>query len=122
MAVSQDVFSKEFISAGHNKKTSDESDRKIEDNEQFIIELLSKTQPHHDHGYTTVFGKRNNPDHVEELLGRVEMENEPDLSESSWKTDLNLQGIKEVIFIDPADSKRGGKRKRPAPILFLRHR
>lgn len=37
---------------------SEETERRIEENEQFIIDLLSRTQPHHDHCYTTIFGKK----------------------------------------------------------------
>lgn len=119
MAVSKDNFPEDF--KPEEKKTPDESKRKIEENEQFIIELLSKTQPHHDHGYTTIFGKRKNSEHVDELLDNVENEPEPDCSESSWKENLNLVGMKYVIFIESADAKQGSK-KQPAPILFLRHR
>lgn len=37
---------------------NEETERRIEENEQFIIDLLSRTQPHHDHCYTTMFGKK----------------------------------------------------------------
>ncbi|XP_053375768.1 uncharacterized protein LOC123563837 [Mercenaria mercenaria] len=119
MAVSKDIFQEDF--QGADKKCSEENERKIEENEQFIIELLSKTQPHHDHGYTTIFGKRKNSEHVDQLLAKVDSEPDYPDTGTSWKEDLNLKGMKKVIFIEPADSKRGEK-KRPAPILFLRHR
>ena len=35
-----------------------DTDRRLEENEQFIIELLSRTQPHQDHSYTSIFGKK----------------------------------------------------------------
>ncbi|XP_055957111.1 B-cell lymphoma 6 protein homolog isoform X2 [Patella vulgata] len=48
-----------------NKPVAESSDystgdreRRIEENEQFIIDLLNRTQPHHDHCYTTIFGKK----------------------------------------------------------------
>ncbi|ESO85580.1 hypothetical protein LOTGIDRAFT_155068 [Lottia gigantea] len=37
-------------------------DKQIQENEQLIKDLLSKTQPYHDHCYTTMFGKKNGID------------------------------------------------------------
>ena len=36
-----------------------EAENTIAHNEQFVLDLLSKAQPYHDHSYTTVFGKRH---------------------------------------------------------------
>ena len=36
-----------------------EAEKTIAHNEQFVLDLLSKAQPYHDHSYTTVFGKRH---------------------------------------------------------------
>ena len=36
-----------------------EAEKTIAHNEQFVLDLLSKAQPFHDHSYTTVFGKRH---------------------------------------------------------------
>ncbi len=45
---------------GHRTDTQ----KRIEENEQFIVDLLARSQPYHDHCYTTVFGKRKAIDHV----------------------------------------------------------
>ncbi|XP_069114977.1 uncharacterized protein [Argopecten irradians] len=42
----------------------DETERRMEENEQFIIDLLSRNQPHHDHCYTTIFGKKRGIDDI----------------------------------------------------------
>ncbi|XP_064603080.1 zinc finger protein 37 homolog isoform X2 [Liolophura sinensis] len=42
----------------------DETERRIEENEQFIIDLLTRNQPHRDHCYTTIFGKKRGIDAV----------------------------------------------------------
>ncbi|XP_062568663.1 uncharacterized protein LOC134230821 [Saccostrea cucullata] len=49
----------------------DDTEKRIEENEQFIIELLSRTQPHHDHGYTTIFGKKKG---IEDIVFETEEE------------------------------------------------
>lgn len=41
-----------------------ETERRIEENEQFIIDLLTRNQPHRDHCYTTIFGKKRGIDVV----------------------------------------------------------
>lgn len=121
MAVSKDIFPEELLKTGHKEHKEKPLDAnvkyKIEENEQFIIELLSKTQPHHDHGYTTIFGKRLNTEQVDILLDMADDEPEQILS---WKDELKTLGMNKMIFIEP-DTKKCGK-KRPAPILFLRHR
>lgn len=93
---------------------------KIEENEQFIIELLSKTQPHHDHCYTTIFGQRTNSEQVEAMLTRID-DHEEAVEEKDWTEELKLPCDKRVTFFI-SDEEKQGKKKRPAPILFLRHR
>ena len=44
----------------------------IEDNEQFILDLLSRSQPYHDHNYTTIFGKRYGNENVDLDLSELE--------------------------------------------------
>jgi HEAT repeat protein len=123
LRVSKENFLKNFKSVVNNSSTLDnvveEKESKIEENEQFIIDLLSKTQPHHDHSYTTVFGKRKNTEQVEELINSLEDEKKV---VHNWKQHLIKHGLaKRVIFIDPPDSYKRNKKK-PVPILFLRHR
>ena len=90
------------------KTKNDEAERRIEENEQFIIDLLSKTQPHHDHNYTTIFGKRKGSDIMHHLM-----------DDSDEERKGSSGGAKSVIYLD----KNGNRAKRKAkPILFLRHR
>lgn len=42
----------------------DDTERRMVENEQFIIDLLNRTQPHHDHCYTTIFGKKRGIDDI----------------------------------------------------------
>ncbi|XP_076099625.1 uncharacterized protein LOC143069069 isoform X1 [Mytilus galloprovincialis] len=51
----------------------EETERRLEENEQLIIELLSRTQPHHDHSYTTVFGRKKSF-YMREFIGEAEEE------------------------------------------------
>ena len=87
---------------------NDEAERRIEENEQFIIDLLSKTQPHHDHNYTTIFGRRRGSEIIHHLMDESD-EEQQEISASA----------NTVVYLD----KKGNKAKRKAkPILFLRHR
>ena len=87
---------------------TEEAEKHIEENEQFIIELLSKTQPHHDHSYTTIFGSRKGSEVIHHLIDESDEENE------ETKATNNT-----VIYLD----KKGNKTKpNVKPILFLRHR
>ncbi|XP_013379037.1 uncharacterized protein LOC106163026 [Lingula anatina] len=43
-------------------KDNQETKRKIRENEEFILEFLSRRQPYHDHNYTTIFGPRDTSD------------------------------------------------------------
>ncbi|XP_060062681.1 uncharacterized protein LOC132543217 [Ylistrum balloti] len=54
-------FGKRSGDDGHDSD-QDDTERRMEENEQFIIDLLSRTQPHHDHCYTTIFGKKRGID------------------------------------------------------------
>jgi hypothetical protein len=56
----------------------EETERRLEENEQFIIDLLSRTQPHHDHSYTTIFGKKKSFNSIEFLSASDEEIEEED--------------------------------------------
>lgn len=71
----------------------EETERRLEENEQFIIELLSRTQPHHDHSYTTVFGKKKNFYNIEMLTASDE---EVDSNEDDEET-LKFYCGREII-------------------------
>ena len=104
-SVSKDILKKDQENEETNDTDSDEeNEKRIEENEQFIIDLLSKTQPHHDHSYTTIFGRRKGADLVSQMI--EDREKEPE------KT---VDGKKVVIV-------EGNKPAVPTPILFLRHR
>ena len=108
---------KEEVDSEH--ETENEKERRIEENEQFIIDLLSKTQPHHDHCYTTIFG----PQHGAEVLARyykeVQDEEEKLYDKRYKKMEVEyLAGNKRVLYLDA----NGYAVKNPTPILFLRHR
>ena len=91
-----------------DKTLKEEAEKHIEENEQFIIDLLSKTQPHHDHCYTTIFGSRKGSDVIHHIIDDSDEENE------EMKATNNT-----VIYLD----KKGNKaRPHVKPILFLRHR
>jgi len=92
--------------------SDEENEKRIEENEQFIIELLSKTQPHHDHCYTTIFGKRKNSDYVLRMLRHFGDEEIETIDAS------NPGAIKRIICLQDTN----GKTRKPTPILFLRHR
>ncbi|KAL4238919.1 hypothetical protein ACF0H5_003626 [Mactra antiquata] len=114
-------LNKKLSSIIHNKDIQEDPERhKIEENEQFIIELLSKTQPHHDHCYTTIFGGRSNSESVDKMLKNLD-DDQPEENKKTWFEELNLPKDKEVSFYISDDSSHG-KGSRPAPILFLRHR
>ena len=91
-----------------DKSLTEEAEKHIEENEQFIIDLLSKTQPHHDHCYTTIFGSRKGSDVIHHIIDESDEENE------------DMQATNNtVIYLD----KKGNKtRPHVKPILFLRHR
>ncbi|XP_071079684.1 uncharacterized protein [Haliotis cracherodii] len=79
----------------------EETERRIEENEQFIIDLLSRTQPHHDHCYTTIFGKKRGIE--------------------TMHFDLESSGEEENGVIDVCDngSEDSEKRKSTKPIMLL---
>ncbi|XP_021353621.1 zinc finger protein Xfin-like [Mizuhopecten yessoensis] len=56
-------FNKRSVEDVRNSE-QDDTERRMEENEQFIIDLLSRTQPHHDHCYTTIFGKKRGIDDI----------------------------------------------------------
>ena len=88
---------------------NEETERRIEENEQFIIDLLSKTQPHHDHNYTTIFGRRKGSDIIHHLM-----------EDSDDEQDLPDNG-NTIVYLDKK-GKKTKKRPNAKPILFLRHR
>ena len=62
----------------------------MEDGQQFIIELLGRQQPHHDHSYTSIFGKKGG---IETMHHDIETSEE----ESSEENDLsNAPGVVQV--------------------------
>ena len=102
---------------GTEPGSDEENEKRIEENEQFIIELLSKTQPHHDHNYTTIFGKRKNTDYVWTKLHNLVEEYEVE------KIDANSvlkASVKKGVTLYCTENKYHGRK--PTPILFLRHR
>ena len=80
------------------------TERRIEENEQFIIELLSRTQPHHDHCYTTIFGKKRG-------IENISMDSDSSSDEDDDSSIIDVGG--NVSYIDPI---RSGKP--PKPILL----
>ena len=60
-----------------------DTDRRIEENEQFIIDLLSRSQPHHDHCYTTIFGKKRGIETMHWEIDTSEEEDEDVVSRTS---------------------------------------
>lgn len=86
---------KEIVTGGgEDSDVGDDTEKRIEENEQFIVELLSRTYPHHDHGYTTIFGKKKGI----EALEQIEFENtEEEVTETT--DDYPLYG-KTVIHPD----------------------
>ena len=104
------------VKTDKDKNSDEETERRIEENEQFIIDLLSKTQPHHDHCYTTIFGPRNEAD----ILSRYLTEDDADQNDKDAEEDecRYLAGNKRVMYMD----RNGCAVKNPTPILFLRHR
>lgn len=115
-AVSKEILSQSSKTIEDEPEVSDEeSDKRNEENEQFIIELLSKTQPHHDHSYTTIFGKRKNSEFVWNKLKA--MGEDQDVQTVDPNKPLPIKkGV--TVFIN--DNRSG--LKKPTPILFLRHR
>lgn len=82
------------IDVGEDSDVGDDTEKRIEENEQFIIELMRRTQPHHDHGYTTVFGKKKGI----EIIDQIEFENPED--EVPVNNDNNQYYGKRVIHPD----------------------
>lgn len=82
------------IDVGEDSDVGDDTEKRIEENEQFIIELMRRTQPHHDHGYTTVFGKKRGI----EIIDQIEFENPED--EVPVNNDNNQYYGKRVIHPD----------------------
>ena len=66
---------------GSRYLSREETERRLEENEQFIIDLLSRTQPHHDHSYTTIFGKKKSFNTLE-ILGASDDEVDEDEDEN----------------------------------------
>jgi hypothetical protein len=60
-----------------------DTDKCIAVNDQFIIDLLSRSQPHHDHCYTTIFGKRRG---AEMMHYEIETSEDESDEESSSRT------------------------------------
>ncbi|XP_064621560.1 uncharacterized protein LOC135484220 [Lineus longissimus] len=60
-----------------------DTDKCIAVNDQFIIDLLTRSQPHHDHCYTTIFGKRRGAEMMHYEIESSEDESE---EESSSRT------------------------------------
>lgn len=81
----------------------DETERRIEENEQFIIDLLSRTQPHHDHCYTTIFGRKKGLESIDIIDENDDLQNDNSDDNNPW-----FQG-KEIIYPD----------KKAEPILCL---
>ncbi|XP_041351883.1 zinc finger and BTB domain-containing protein 18-like [Gigantopelta aegis] len=80
------------------------TERRIEENEQFIIELLNRTQPHHDHCYTTIFGKKRG-------IENISMDSDSSSDDDDDSSIIDVGG--NVSYIDPI---RTGKP--PKPILL----
>ncbi|KAL3872693.1 hypothetical protein ACJMK2_035902 [Sinanodonta woodiana] len=101
--------------------TSDQDNtvKRIEENEQFIIDLLSRTQPHHDHCYTTIFGKRKGIDKMHFDLDSSENEEEDhmDVGNSSYNPIQNI-----ITGLPEEEETLKNKNDKRHPILFLRHR
>lgn len=119
-AVSKDILlQSQNTNAGivNDVGSDEENEKRIEENEQFIIELLSKTQPHHDHSYTTIFGKRKNTDYIWTMLKN--MGEEYDVEKINPNTVLN-SSVKKGVTLYCTENKHSSKK--PTPILFLRHR
>lgn len=81
------------IDVGEDSDVGDDTEKRIEENEQFIIELMRRTQPHHDHGYTTVFGKKKGI----EIIDQIEFENPEEVPVNN---DNNQYYGKRVIHPD----------------------
>nr|XP_022306025.1 uncharacterized protein LOC111112653 isoform X4 [Crassostrea virginica] len=82
------------IDVGEESDVGDDTEKRIEENEQFIIELMRRTQPHHDHGYTTVFGKKKGIEAIEQ----IEFENPED--EAQVANDNSQYYGKKIIHPD----------------------
>ncbi|XP_061165914.1 uncharacterized protein LOC133174827 [Saccostrea echinata] len=76
------------IEGGEESDVGDDTEKRIEENEQFIIELLSRTQPHHDHGYTTIFGKKKGIEDIEFESNEEEVNDSTDYGQIYGKTGI----------------------------------
>ena len=71
------------------------TERNLEENEQLIIDLLSRTQPYMDHNYTSIFGKRILHENMLADIDLSDLENGDHAARSSGKrikTVPNLEG------------------------------
>lgn len=119
------AVSKEILLASQNSLgvspteagSDEENEKRIEENEQFIIELLSKTQPHHDHCYTTIFGKRKNTDYIWTMLKNMGDEQDVETINLNFTKQMALR---KGVPLFCTETKY--QEQKPTPILFLRHR
>ncbi|KAK3092888.1 hypothetical protein FSP39_008434 [Pinctada imbricata] len=73
--------SKTFIGKRRIESQKQKSEKqRIAENEQFIIDLLSRNQPHHDHSYTTIFGRKRGHEDVEDDSATDDVDSGPDLT------------------------------------------
>lgn len=80
----------------------EETERRLEENEQFIIELLSRTQPHHDHSYTTVFGKKKSFYNIEMISASDdEVETNEDYDDETLKFYCGREIIRPKRIAEP---------------------
>ena len=78
-----------------------EAEKTIAHNEKFVLDLLSKAQPFHDHSYTTVFGKRHG---IETLQLDAETLDELSMDDDTTRTSGNEHiyvGFFKVLRVHP---------------------
>lgn len=81
---------------GADSPVHEKTCRRIEENEQFIIDLLSRNQPHHDHCYTTIFGKKRGIESVQ--FSSESSDEEEDKTDDDSDVDVG----EDVSFFDKA--------------------
>ena len=88
-------------SEGKEPTRRDPTEQRIAENEQFIIDLLSRNQPHHDHSYTTMFGKKKG---IEGIEFETENDIEPEFPEDTGEEFAIIHGkrwIKQHKLAEP---------------------
>ena len=77
-----------------------EAEKTIAHNEKFVLDLLSKAQPFHDHSYTTVFGKRHGVETLQldaETLDELSMDD--DTTRTSGNEHICVGFIQKIILL-----------------------